>query len=121
MADFTPADVADQKIKREGDELVLRLQPTQDIARSFGEMKRSDQRLVGFALETNDEEVNSEGKLQRKNFDFIVLNSLQNEGTCFRTDENQVTIISREGKKQFDKKPKSEVAQDIIDELSTIL
>lgn len=121
VADFRPADVADQKIKREGDDLVLRLIPTYDIAAKLGQMKTDRQRLVGFALETNDEEVNAEGKLQRKNFDFIVLNSLQNEGTCFRTDENQVTIISREGKKQFDKKPKSEVAQDIIDELSTIL
>lgn len=121
VADFRPADVADQKIKREGDDLVLRLIPTYDIAAKLGQMKTDRQRLVGFALETNDEEVNAEGKLQRKNFDFIVLNSLQNEGTCFRTEENQVTIISREGKKQFDKKPKSEVAQDIIDELSTIL
>ena len=121
VADFRPADVAEQKIKREGDDLVLRLIPTYDIAAKLGQMKTDRQRLVGFALETNDEEVNAEGKLQRKNFDFIVLNSLQNEGTCFRTEENQVTIISREGKKQFDKKPKSEVAQDIIDELSTIL
>ncbi len=121
VADFRPADVADQKIKREGDDLVLRLIPTYDIAAKLGQMKTDRQRLVGFALETNDEEVNAEGKLQRKNFDFIVLNSLQNEGTCFRTEENQVTIISREGKKQFGKKPKSEVAQDIIDELSTIL
>ena len=121
VADFRPADVADQKIKREGDDLVLRLIPTYDIAAKLGQMKTDRQRLVGFALETNDEEANAEGKLQRKNFDFIVLNSLQNEGTCFRTEENQVTIISHEGKKQFDKKPKSEVAQDIIDELSTIL
>ena len=121
VADFRPADVADQKIKREGDDLVLRLIPTYDIAAKLGQMKTDRQRLVGFALETNDEEVNAEGKLQRKNFDFIVLNSLQNKGTCFRTDENQVTIISPEGKKQFEKKPKSKVAQDIIDELSTIL
>ena len=121
VADFRPAEVADQKIKREGNDLVLRLIPTYDIAAKLGQMKTDRQRLVGFALETNDEEVNAEGKLQRKNFDFIVLNSLQNEGTCFRAEENQVTIISREGKKQFDKKPKSEVAQDIIDELTTIL
>ena len=121
VADFRPAEVADQKIKREGDDLVLRLIPTYDIAAKLGQMKTDRQRLVGFALETNDEEVNAEGKLQRKNFDFIVLNSLQNEGTCFRAEENQVTIISRKGKKQFNKKPKAEVAQDIIDELTTIL
>lgn len=121
VADFRPADVAEQKIKREGDDLVLRLIPTYDIAAKLGQMKTDRQRLVGFALETNDEEVNAEGKLQRKNFDFIVLNSLQNEGTCFRAEENQVTIISRKGKKQFNKKPKAEVAQDIIDELTTIL
>ena len=121
VADFRPAEVADQKIKREGNDLVLRLIPTYDIAAKLGQMKTDRQRLVGFALETNDEEVNAEGKLQRKNFDFIVLNSLQNEGTCFRAEENQVTIISRKGKKQFNKKPKAEVAQDIIDELTTIL
>lgn len=121
VADFRPAEVADQKIKREGNDLVLCLIPTYDIAAKLGQMKTDRQRLVGFALETNDEEVNAEGKLQRKNFDFIVLNSLQNEGTCFRAEENQVTIISRKGKKQFNKKPKAEVAQDIIDELTTIL
>jgi len=120
VADFKPANVADQKIKREGDDLLLRLKPTHDIAAALGKMKTDRQQLIGFALETNDEEKNAEGKLIRKNFDFIVLNSLQNKGTCFRTDDNQITIISHEGKKQFDKKPKQEVASDIIDELTAI-
>ena len=77
VADFTPDNVADQKIKREGDDLVLRLKPTRDIAKGLGAMKREDQRLIGFALETNDELDNARKKLQKKNFDFIVLNSLQ--------------------------------------------
>ena len=121
VADFRPAEIADRKIKRESDDLILRLVPTFDIAAKLGEMKSDSQRLVGFALETNNEEANAEKKLARKNFDFIVLNSLQNTGTCFRTDENQITIISRKGKKEFDKKSKVKVAQDIIDELLSVL
>ena len=121
VADFRPAEIADRKIKRESDDLILRLVPTFDIAAKLGEMKSDSQRLVGFALETNNEEANAEKKLARKNFDFIVLNSLQNAGTCFRTDENQITIISRKGKKEFDKKSKVKVAQDIIDELLSVL
>lgn len=121
VADFMPESIAERKIKREGDDLVLRLVPTHDIAAELGRMKRNDQRLVGFALETNDEEANAESKLERKNFDFIVLNSLRNEGTCFRSDQNQISIISRKGKKDFPKKAKSEVAKDIVDELGAIV
>jgi phosphopantothenoylcysteine decarboxylase/phosphopantothenate--cysteine ligase len=84
-------------------------------------MKRPDQRLVGFALETNDEQQNALGKLERKNLDFIVLNSLRNEGTCFQSDENQITIISHQGQKDYPRKPKSEVATDIVNELTSIL
>ena len=80
-------------------------------------MKREGQLLVGFALETNDEQQNAEKKLEKKNLDFIVLNSLRNEGTCFQSDENQIAIISRQGRKDYEKKPKTEVAKDIIDEL----
>jgi phosphopantothenoylcysteine decarboxylase/phosphopantothenate--cysteine ligase len=69
-------------------------------------------------LETNDEEQNAQHKLEKKNLDFIVLNSLRNKGTCFQSDENQISIISRNGQKDYDKKPKSEVARDIIDELA---
>jgi phosphopantothenoylcysteine decarboxylase/phosphopantothenate--cysteine ligase len=117
VADFRPADVAEQKMKREGDELVLRLKPTQDIAATLGRMKKEGQRIVAFALETNDEEVNAQHKLVKKNADFIVLNSTRIPGTTFQSDDNQITIISAEGKKAFGKKPKSEVACDIIDEL----
>ena len=83
-------------------------------------MKNDRQKLVGFALETNDEERNAQHKLEKKNLDFIVLNSLRNEGTCFRTDENQIKIISREGERTYDKKPKTEVAKDIIDALEAL-
>jgi len=121
VADFRPATRADQKIKREGDELVLRLLPTHDIAAELGRMKTPSQRLVGFALETNDEEVNAQKKLRRKNFDFIVLNSTRNEGTTFRSDDNQISIISADGQLDYPKKPKPEVARDIIDQLEHIL
>ncbi len=138
VADFRPAEVADHKIKREKIEdgklnienedasifnpqssiFNLQLVPNPDIAASLGKMKREGQVLVGFALETNDEEQNAQHKLEKKNLDFIVLNSLRNKGTCFQSDENQISIISRNGQKDYDKKPKSEVARDIIDELA---
>ena len=117
VADFKPAEVADEKIKREGNELTLHLQSTKDIAAALGKMKHPDQILVGFALETNNEEEHAEQKLHKKNLDFIVLNSTRNEGTTFRSDDNQVVIISEAAKKAFPKKPKTEVARDIIDEL----
>lgn len=121
VADFRPETIADQKIKREGDDLVIRLKPTHDIAAALGRMKTPQQRLVGFALETNDEQTNAQHKLQKKNLDFIVLNSLRNKGTCFQSDENQITIISATGKKEYERKPKQSVACDIIDELTTLL
>ena len=117
VADFRPSDVADKKIKREKDDLQLTLVPTHDIAAALGKMKQKHQRIVAFALETNDEETNAEKKRKKKNADFIVLNSTRNPGTTFRTDNNQITIISEEGKREYEKKPKSEVARDIIDEL----
>lgn len=121
VADFKPATVAEKKIKREKDDLQLRLVPTQDIAAALGQMKREKQHIVAFALETNDEEANAEKKRKKKNADFIVLNSTRNPGTTFRTDENQITIISEKGKKEYEKKPKTEVARDIIDELARLL
>lgn len=121
VADFRPEQTATQKIKREKDDLVIRLQPTHDIAAHLGQMKTGSQRLLGFALETNDEEVNAQKKLKKKNFDFIVLNSTRNKGTTFRSDDNQISIISESGQKDYEKKPKTEVARDIIDELSAIL
>lgn len=121
VADFKPAMTADHKIKRGEDGLRLQLEPTQDIAASLGKMKREGQRLVAFALETDHEESNAEIKLKKKNADFVVLNSTRNQGTTFRTDDNQVTIVSPQGKKEYGKKPKSEVARDIVDELVSIL
>ena len=118
VADFRPAEVAEQKIKRVGDDLDIHLVPNPDIAAQLGQMKREGQVLVGFALETNDEQQNAERKLAKKNLDFIVLNSLRNEGTCFRSDENQIAIISSSGRVDYEKKSKKQVAADIIDELS---
>lgn len=121
VADFKPAMTADRKIKRGEDGLRLQLEPTQDIAASLGKMKREEQRLVAFALETDHEESNAESKLKKKNADFVVLNSTRNKGTTFRTDDNQIIIVSPQGKKEYGKKPKSEVARDIVNELVSIL
>ena len=115
VADFTPETTAEAKIKREGDDLVLRLKPTHDIAAALGQMKQPHQRLIGFALETNDEVAHAQDKLKRKNLDFIVLNSLRDNGAGFRHDTNKVTIISGTETKEYPLKPKSEVASDIID------
>lgn len=121
VADFRPQQIANHKIKREGDNLMLTLIPTQDIAATIGKMKSKMQRLVVFALETNEEECNARKKLERKNADFIVLNSTRIPGTTFQSDDNQITIISKDRKKVYDKKPKSEVARDIINELVSLL
>ena len=121
VADFKPSEIADRKIKREKDDLELHLVPTHDIAAALGKMKQKHQRIVAFALETNDEEANAQKKRKKKNADFIVLNSTLNPGTTFRTDDNQITIISEEGKKEYEKKPKTEVARDIINELAHLL
>ena len=120
VADFKPENIAEKKIKRGKEDLVLRLLPTQDIAASLGRLKKSGQKLVGFALETNDEETNAVKKLHKKNFDFIVLNSTRNKGTTFQSDFNKISIISENEKKDFAKKPKDEVAKDIIDEMELL-
>ena len=120
VADYRPEQVAEQKIKRENPQastLDLHLVANPDIAAQLGRMKREGQLLIGFALETNDEQANAQKKLEKKNLDFIVLNSLQNKGTCFRSDENQISIINRNGQLDFEKKPKQAVAADIIDYL----
>ena len=130
VADFRPETQATEKIKRESlpltpsqerGNLELRLVPNPDIAAALGQMKQKGQVMVGFALETNDEEVNAKKKLEKKNLDFIVLNSLQNKGTCFQSDENQISIISREGQRDYEKKSKQEVAKDIISEIFQFL
>lgn len=120
VADFKPEQPSATKIKRGGDDLVVRLSPTHDIPAELGRMKRGSQRLVGFALETDNEDANARGKLERKHFDFIVLNSTRNEGTTFRTDDNQVKIISSGSVNEYPKKKKADVACDIIDELSKL-
>ena len=101
--------------------MVIRLKPTRDIAAKLGEMKLDGQVLVGFALETNDEESNAQSKLERKNLDFIVLNSLRDEGAGFRCDTNKITIISKNGSKAFGVKQKKDVASDIADELENMM
>lgn len=120
VADFTPETVAGQKIKREKDDLVLRLKPTHDIAAALGKQKQAHQKLVGFALETTDEVAHAQDKLNRKNFDFIVLNSLNDKGTGFRCDTNKITIIDRQATTPYPLKEKKEVAYDIIDRLTTL-
>ncbi len=115
VADFAPEDEAECKIKREHDDLQLRLHPTEDIARALGERKRDDQILVGFALETDHEEENAVGKMRRKHLDYIVLNSLQEKGAGFGCDTNKVTLFSSKGeKKSFPLASKQVVAQDIV-------
>lgn len=120
VADFTPETVAGQKIKREKDDLVLRLKPTHDIAAALGTQKQAHQKLVGFALETTDEVAHAQDKLNRKNFDFIVLNSLNDKGAGFRCDTNKITIIDRQATTPYPLKEKKEVACDIIDRLTAL-
>lgn len=117
VADFAPETVADKKIKRTGDDMVIRLKPNPDIAAALGKTKKEHQTMIGFALETNDEETNAQAKLKKKNFDFIVLNSLRDKGAGFRTDTNKIAIISGNGRTDYPLKPKTEVAADIIDQL----
>lgn len=121
VADFTPVEVAGSKLKRGEDDLTIHLKPTHDIAASLGKMKKEDQFLIGFALETDNEEQNAQGKLERKNFDFIVLNSLKNEGAGFSHDTNKISIIDRKGATDYELKPKKEVAADITDRLMELL
>jgi phosphopantothenoylcysteine decarboxylase/phosphopantothenate--cysteine ligase len=120
VADFTPTIVADEKIKRrKEEEMQLRLKPTKDIAAFLGSIKKKNQLLAGFALETSNEQHNAEEKLKWKNLDFIVLNSLRDEGAGFRTDTNKVTIIDADkGKTDYPLKAKREVAADIVDHLA---
>lgn len=120
VADFRPKSVADNKIKRKKDDLTIQLCPTNDIAAELGRQKNNNQLLIGFALETNNEEFNAKGKLERKNLDFIVLNSTRNEGTTFRSDDNQIEIITNDEIKKFEKKNKKYVAADIINELCNL-
>lgn len=121
VADYRPAEVADRKIKRGDGDMQISLTPNPDIAATLGRRKTSGQTIVAFALETNDEDANAEHKLHSKNADFVVLNSLRNKGTCFRTDENKIDIISRDGKKSYPQKSKAEAASDIVDEIERVV
>jgi len=114
VADYTPVEVATQKIKKKENEFAIALTKTADILATLGAKKKENQLLVGFALETNNELENAKDKLVRKNLDFIVLNSMQDKGAGFATDTNKVTIIDRSGNtREFSLKSKEEVAKDI--------
>ena len=120
VADFTPAVTSDTKIKRKG-EMTITLKPTEDIAAALGAVKRPDQKMVGFALETDHEAANAQGKLERKNLDFIVLNSLNDKGAGFGYDTNKVTLIDRKGSQELPLQSKKNVAKAIIDKLAGLL
>lgn len=120
-ADYTPVTRAEQKIKHKEENLTIELKPTKDIAASMGKIKGPKQVLAGFALETNNETENAVNKLQRKNFDFIVLNSLNDKGAGFGYDTNKICIIEKGGNKSFPLKTKKEVAADIVDKLEEVI
>ena len=120
VADYTPAEVAQTKIKKHDGGMTITLRRTQDIAAELGRQK-GDRLLVGFALETDDEEAHAEEKLRKKNFDFIVLNSLRDAGAGFRGDTNKVTFIDRAGREELPLLSKREVARRIADKIETFL
>jgi phosphopantothenoylcysteine decarboxylase/phosphopantothenate--cysteine ligase len=122
VADFSPEKVEERKIKRTGDEIVLRLKPTKDIAETLGKMKKKSQILAGFALETHNEISNATAKLKRKNLDVIILNSLKAKGAGFGYDTNRITIIDRNNIiNKFELKSKEEAARDILDKIVSML
>lgn len=119
VADYTPVVVADKKLKKSDDDMRIELKRTKDIAKELGASK-GNRTLVGFALETDNEEANAEGKLERKNFDFVVLNSLRDAGAGFRGDTNKVTIIDRNGREEHPLMSKREVASVIVDKIEKL-
>lgn len=119
VADYRPETYSSEKIKRKSDDLSITLTPNKDIAAELGKIKKANQLLVGFALETSNEEQNSQKKLLSKNLDFIVLNSLRDSGAGFNHDTNKISIIFKDGKvTHFELKPKAEVANDIAAEIA---
>ncbi|MBI9066152.1 MAG: bifunctional phosphopantothenoylcysteine decarboxylase/phosphopantothenate--cysteine ligase CoaBC [Salinivirgaceae bacterium] len=121
VADYTPKEYLDKKVKKKTHNLVLELVATKDIASELGKIKKAHQKLIGFALETNNEEENAKLKITKKNLDFIVLNSLQDKGAGFQTDTNKITIITRKGDiKPFELKSKQDVAADIVNEIKNL-
>jgi phosphopantothenoylcysteine decarboxylase/phosphopantothenate--cysteine ligase len=122
VADYTPLEVASEKIKKESDGFTLTLTKTKDILKSLGAIKKKGQLLIGFALETNNEKENALKKLEAKNADLIVLNSLRDEGAGFGHDTNKITIFGKHGATQtFDTKSKKEVAIDIVNSIIQLL
>ena len=119
VADYTPAVVADKKLKKSDDDMRIELVRTKDIAAELGKSKEG-RTLVGFALETDNEEANAEGKLERKNLDFVVLNSLRDKGAGFGGDTNKVTLIDRNGREEHPLMSKREVAAVIVDKIISI-
>lgn len=119
VADYTPAEVADRKLKKSDDDMVIRLRRTRDIAAELGRTK-GGRILVGFALETDNEAANAADKLRRKNFDFVVLNSLRDAGAGFRGDTNKITLIDRVGEEPLPLMSKSEAAERIVDKIENI-
>ncbi len=118
VADYAPVKIEDRKLKRSGENFFIELRSNPDIAASLGKIKRADQILAGFALETDQELQNALSKLKYKNLDFIVLNSLQEKDSGFQYDTNKVSILDNKGTiKEFDLKTKKEVAIDIVDKL----
>jgi phosphopantothenoylcysteine decarboxylase / phosphopantothenate---cysteine ligase len=122
VADYRPKVVSDVKIKKKDGEMTLELEKTPDIAAALGQLKQPHQRIIGFALETNNEFDNAVGKLKRKNFDAIVLNSLRDAGAGFSGDTNKISIIFDEKNvRNFDLKSKDDVAKDIVDALVELI
>jgi phosphopantothenoylcysteine decarboxylase/phosphopantothenate--cysteine ligase len=118
VADYTPDKPETAKIKKESNVLQINLKRTRDILKELGALKKDDQLLIGFALETNNEKENALKKLSGKNADMIVLNSLQDEGSGFQHDTNKITIFDKRGGEfQFEKKSKQEVAADIVNRI----
>jgi phosphopantothenoylcysteine synthetase/decarboxylase len=118
VADYAPVKIEDQKLKRSGENFLLELRPNPDIAASLGRIKRPDQIVAGFALETDEERSNALSKLKKKNLDFIVLNSLRDSGSGFQYNTNKISILDNKGEiLEFGLKPKKEVAIDIVNKL----
>lgn len=121
VADYRPSFFSETKIKKKDNELTLELEKTVDIAATLGKSKRAGQVFVGFALETNDEVQNAQAKLEKKNFDFIVLNSMRDSGAGFGHDTNKISILQRSGSRiDYPLKTKNEVAQDIVAEIAQL-
>jgi len=122
VADFTPEEISSKKIKKEKTDLLLRLKPTTDIARTLGMAKKPSQIIAGFALETDNEIANAREKLSRKNLDLIILNSLNEDGAGFGHDTNKITIIDRNNIiDNFELKSKDEAAKDILDKIVSLI